>query len=230
VKVKRIVPGVKRRVSQARERSEFRRELDRGERALKGLEGTDNWVQLGAGADLRPDWVNVDMWEGGREQEPPPGARAITHDLRRGLSVPPGSCSRIYSSHFMEHLPWRAGQRMVAQSKKALAPGGQFRMVVPDFRLLAERYLAGDEEFFESSMPRRQFPIHSRPGAESIIDWMNYAIYQDGEHVCMFDGEKAVRLLTSFGFKNARVSEFDPEWDLDIAVRRRLSVYVHAER
>jgi predicted SAM-dependent methyltransferase len=204
-----------------------RRELRAGAQQLHRIRGSQNDVHLGAGRDVRAGWVNVDLWP-----EPPAvdGAIVVSHDLRTGLPVPAGSCRRIYSSHFFEHLPWDRGEAMLTQCLAALAPGGQFRMAVPDFNLLARKYIERDEEFFNTAMPRRGFPIHSRPGAESIIDWMNYGIYQDGEHVCMFDGEKAVRLLTAIGFRNARVSSFDPAWDVDVPVRRLLSLYVEAER
>jgi len=200
----------------------------RGEQVLRDLRGDDNSLHLGPGEDLRPGWLNIGIWP-----EPPTSAGGVTiveHDLRRGLPVPPGSCSRIYSSHFFEHLPWRDGEALMALCLVALRPGGEFRMALPDFELVARRYLAGDEAFFDEYVPRDRFPIHSRPGAESLIDFVNYTVYQDGEHVTMFDAQKAVSLLTALGFRNARVTEFDPAWDLDLPVRRALSFYVHAER
>lgn len=236
---KRVLAGVRRRAGRARRTAAarataarssaaLRRDLNAGAARLASLQGSSNSLHLGAGSDLRVGWVNVDMWP--IPVTPVPGALAVTHDLRRGLMVPDGSCSRIYSSHFFEHLPWDSGEDMLAQCLRALAPGGQFRMCVPDFELLAQKYIAGDEEFFATLMPRTQFPVHSRPGAESIIDWMNYSIYQDGEHVVMFDRAKALRLLASIGFTDVRVTDFDPEWDFDMPVRRGLSMYVQASR
>lgn len=216
-------------VARATSASVHRRiDLVRGRRSLRRLRGNNNSLHLGAGRDVRAGWVNVDVWP----TDPPKveGATVVNHDLRTGLPVPPASCRRIYSSHFFEHLPWDAGESLLSQCFEALAIDGRFRMAVPDFELLARKYVEGDEEFFASAMPRSGFPIHSRPGAESIIDWINYGIYQDTEHVCMFDGQKAVRLLTATGFRDARVTPFDPLWDVDVPVRRLLSLYVEARR
>lgn len=119
---------------------------------------------------------------------------------------------------------------MLEQCFAALAPGGIFRMAVPDFRVVAERYLAGDEAWFAGLMPRQNWGIHSYPGAESLIDWMTYEVYQNGEHVSVWDGDKAVRLLSAVGFKNTRVVDMDPAWDLDLPVRTAQSVYIVGER
>jgi predicted SAM-dependent methyltransferase len=205
-----------------------RSQSERSEKFLRGLKGNDNSVHLGAGDDLRPGWINLGIWP--EPPSPAPGVTTLVFDLRRGLPVPAGSCARIYSSHFFEHLPWNSGEDLMELCLVALRPGGEFRMALPDFELVLRRYLAGDQAFFDENVPRERFPIHSRPGAESLIDFVNYAVYQDGEHLTMFDTEKAVRLLTVIGFRNARITEFDPAWDLDLPLRRASTFYVHAER
>ena len=84
--------------------------------------------------------------------------------------------------------------------------------------------------WFARLMPRQNWGIHSYPGAESLIDWMTYEVYQNGEHVSVWDGDKAVRLLSAVGFKNSRVVDMDPAWDLDLPVRTAQSVYIVGER
>jgi hypothetical protein len=67
-------------------------------------------------------------------------------------------------------------------------------------------------------------------GTASLVDYLNYAVYQNGEHACIHDEEKLTLLLRGIGFSQVRRVEFDPAVDVDTPERRRYSLYVEAVR
>jgi predicted SAM-dependent methyltransferase len=204
----------------------------RSARALRGLRSGDGLrVHLGCGADVRAGWVNVDFSHG-IFTPPVPNAEGtvlVSHDLRRGLPLVEGSAAYVYSSHFFEHLGLADGTRLMRDCLRALRPGGTFRVSVPDFRACAEAYVRRDAAFFDLVDVRTLVP-GLEPGTETLVDQMNYLVYQHGEHHCMYDAEKLVALLAHVGFASARESGFDPAVDPDTPARRRYSLFVEATR
>jgi SAM-dependent methyltransferase len=65
-------------------------------------------------------------------------------DLARPLPFPDRSFRAVYSSHTLEHLHRDHAVALLRECHRVLEPGGICRIVVPDLRVLAERYLAGE--------------------------------------------------------------------------------------
>jgi predicted SAM-dependent methyltransferase len=153
----------------------------------------------------------------------------INHDLRRGLPLPGESCEIIYSSHFFEHLDRRDGFRVMCDAYRALCPGGVFRIVIPDFRAYFEAYVRSDTEYFSLIDLDALYP---GPDAKpfTIIDNLNYAVYQSGEHQCLYDEEKLRVLLTGIGFRSVERVKYDAAVDIDSPLRTRYSLYVEATK
>jgi SAM-dependent methyltransferase len=199
--------------------------------AFRSLEGRRNLkVHLGAGADVRRGWVNVDL----ALRPPPeidprtsPGTLFINHDLRRGLPLPEGSCDFIYSAHFFEHLGYQEGFRLIQDCYRALAPGGVLRTALPNFPRLFEAYLQGDSAYFDLLELREMMP-YVEPGTETLVDHVNYGVYQHGEHVIVYDAPKFILLLKKAGFSRAEEVPFDAEYDQSSELRRRYSFYIEA--
>jgi hypothetical protein len=63
-------------------------------------------------------------------------------DIRRGLPVPDGSVRAAYASHVLEHLSLEDCRAAIANTYRMLAPGGVFRLIVPDLLERARRYVA----------------------------------------------------------------------------------------
>ena len=196
--------------------------------ALRGRQ--DLRVHLGCGDDIRSGWVNIDLFDGGRKSSTPaprPQTIIISHDLRLGLPLEDSSCELIYSSHFFEHLSFADGARLMRDSCRALRRGGVFRAALPDFRADFEAYLRGDESFFapldEHGLMRGFDPRH-----RTFVDYLNYCVYQYGEHVAIYDQQKMIRVLLDVGFEKATESGFRPDLDPHSDLRRRYSFYVEA--
>ena len=90
-------------------------------------------MNLGCGGCFHPDWVNFDFVSRSPE--------VIQHDLRERLPLDDRSCAVVYHSHVLEHLPHAAAPLLLRECHRVLAPGGFFRIVVPDLETIARLYL-----------------------------------------------------------------------------------------
>jgi predicted SAM-dependent methyltransferase len=193
---------------------------------------TGEWrVNLGCGGDLRSGWLNIDFTPDG--QPTPRVGELINHDLREGLPLPPGSCSYIYTSHLLEHLSAVEGTRLMRDCHAALRRGGIMRVCLPDFRQALKAYQANDRGYFDL------FDEHLRAGGvlardgrpmerPTLMTYVNHAVYQDGEHKCMYDGESILALMTEVGLTDARLTTLDPSIDITDPLRARYSFYAQA--
>ena len=65
----------------------------------------------------------------------------LYQDVTRGLPFSSGSIEKIYSSHMLEHLGRKQGERVLSECHRVLKKGGVFRIVVPDLAYYAKCYL-----------------------------------------------------------------------------------------
>jgi predicted SAM-dependent methyltransferase len=206
-----------------------RRRAAREFAALRGRTGLR--VHLGSGLDLRPGWVNIDLalYNGNVPTTVPPQAIFVNHDLRAGIPLETGCADLVYSSHFFEHLEYVEAVRLIRDSYRILRPGGVFRLSIPDFRRCFEAYVRGDAEFFA---PLAGHPLIDglEPGTATLVDFLNYAVYQSGEHRWIADEEKLVSLLRRVGFMRAERMEYEEGLDPGSELRRRFSLYVQASK
>jgi hypothetical protein len=74
-------------------------------------------------------------------------------DAKRGDSIYPlyaEGLSEIRASHCLEHFSGAEIPLVIADWVRALAPGGTLKIAVPDFRILAEQFVAGTELPYQS--------------------------------------------------------------------------------
>lgn len=198
-------------------------------------EQKDLRLHLGAGGDIKAGWVNLDLAfkpsPKRRRARSDPETTLVEYDLRRGLPLPEGSCDYIYSSHFFEHLEYRDGLRLMHDCHRALRPGGVFRVALPTFKGLFSRYLQADEKSGLSPALSKQILNllpDLEPGTETMVDWINYGVYQRGEHHYIYDENKVVLLLRSIGYSSVEESQYEEGMDPDTEARRKYSFYVEA--
>ncbi|MEO8435107.1 MAG: methyltransferase domain-containing protein [Pyrinomonadaceae bacterium] len=187
-------------------------------------------LNLGCGTDVKPGWVNIDL----ALESPPvfdpnslPATIFINHDLRRGIPLAKESCEVIYSSHFFEHVEYREALKLMRECYQLLKPGGIFRISLPDFKSACAAYLRNDRGYFDL-VDVDLFLPEVEPGTLALIDFINFAAYQSGEHKRVFDEEKIILLLQKIGYRSAEVSSFQSEIDAPGEVRTRYSFYVEA--
>ena len=174
--------------------------------------GEEICLEMGADKKGSNGWLTVDLTRN----------CDIFWDLRRGIPFPNESVSKIYSSHFFEHLTFKEGQILLDECLRVLIFGGTFSICVPNAKIYIEAYL-------KSELDLNRFGKH-KPAYNNTtkIDYLNYIAYMDGEHKYMFDEENLLYILKAKGMKNVRLREFDPT--LDLEKRHLESIYAIAEK
>lgn len=149
-------------------------------------------------------------------------------DVTKRIPEPDGSVEMVYSSHMLEHLDKAEAARFLQEVRRVLAPGGVFRLAVPDIRYLVHAYLQhrDADRFIEQTML-------TRPKNVTWLQKLKYLWIGDRHHVWMYDGDSLCKLLTAAGFHNAQVmtpgtTMIDDPGELNLREREPESVFVEA--
>jgi predicted SAM-dependent methyltransferase len=192
---------------------------------------TDLKVHLGCGPELKDGWINLDL---NLNQNVPqvtglsPDTTYIPYDLRLGsLPLDDASCEFFYSSHFLEHLEYREGVRLIRDCYRALKPGGTFRAALPDFRKMFRAYVDQNHQYFDLISILDWLPDRE-PETVSLADQVNLGVYQWGEHKCIYDEDKLCLVLRHIGFSSAQAAPYREGLDPSHELRQKYSFYVEA--
>lgn len=145
-------------------------------------------LNFGCGDMLRDGWIGVDCVRGGNVD--------LVLDLRLPLPFADASVDSCYSSHFLEHLYPEEGLRHLEEVCRILKAGQIYRVVVPDVMKFAERYLAGDIQFFQLAFPWANRPMEA---LYSIANW-------EGRHRNMLDLVELKVMGAAAGFSDVVLS------------------------
>jgi len=171
------------------------------------------YLEIGAGDKKgKNGWITIDTAKN----------CDISHDLRKGLPFPDETISKVYSSHFFEHLSFNEGQNFLDECLRVLIPNGVFSICVPNAKIYIEAYVNSglDEEKFITYKPAYN--------NTTKIDYLNYIAYMNGHHKYMFDEENLIHILKAKGFSNVMLRAFDPS--IDLKVRDYESIYAEANK
>lgn len=195
------------------------RSLPGWQKRLVALAGERNLkLNLGCGPNAKPGWVNLDLFNSRAD---------FQYDLRRPFPLPDACCSLIYSEHLFEHFEYQEGLALLRESCRLLAPGGVLRVVVPDMPAIFKAYLDRDEAYFGLMQDMRLINGMDNKDA-CLIDYVNLAAYQYGEHKMLYDADKLVCMAKLAGFSRAERSTYRESFDSPLPVRRHYSLYVEA--
>jgi predicted SAM-dependent methyltransferase len=189
-------------------------------------------LNIGCGHNVIPGWKNIDnspsvlltRWpilkftlfraglitRGQFENSWPKGI--IWKDVSKKIPYPDDSVSKIYCSHFLEHLDRSQGKRFLCESFRALKKGGILRLVAPDLLFHARRYV-NDMSKGESSGrgPHDEF-LDTVCGA--YLDKKRFG----AAHRYMYDWPTIRLLLKDAGFSLVALQKFragvDPELNI----------------
>ena len=178
---------------------------------------TDLYVHYGCGFCAPEDWLNFDVSPTLRfEKIPLVGALYTKNatrfpanvrygDIVRGLPVPDGSCRAVYSSHMLDYQSLEDGRKALRNTRRMLAPGGIFRLVVEDCRRFMQDYLADPSpdaahRFMHGSGWGR---VNARGPASFIREFFGHPY-----RLWMWDFASLSRELTEAGFDSIRLAEF----------------------
>jgi predicted SAM-dependent methyltransferase len=143
-------------------------------------------------------------------------------DASRPLPFRDGTVDRVYSSHMLEHLPYREIVRFLKEVHRILKPGGEVSIAVPDAAIYLDAYFK--KETLPESLLSYQVAVYSK----LPIDMVNYIAYMGGEHHHLFTADNLLAVLRNAGFCGVQAREFDAK--IDVACRRHESVYAAARK
>ncbi len=132
-------------------------------------------------------------------------------DITVGLPIPDESCKGIYCSHVLEHLSLNDFRDALSNTHRKLQKGGVFRLVLPDLRYYATRYVND-----ESDNAAMEFMRDTYLGVESrkrgILSFMKYWL-GNSQHLWMWDFSTLQAELSRAGFVNIRRASYGDSSD-----------------
>ena len=161
----------------------------------------DLQLHIGCGPGHLPGWINIDV-------HPAP----LSLNVLLGLPVPDGSVRRVFISHMLEHLFFpRDVTSLLAELRRAMAPGGLLRIVVPDIEQCIKAYVANDRCFYAG---RRETWDWWPENATRLEDFLAYAgagaepAYLFEAHKYGYDFETLAKVLGEAGFERVHRSAY----------------------
>lgn len=164
------------------------------------------YVNLGCGADVRENFVNVDLFS---DDE-----RVVAMDVR-DLKLPDNSVDLLLASDILEHFSHREIDALLKEWARVLKSGGELIIRCPSLKLQVQAYMRGDWNADVASY--MIFGGQTNPG--------DY-------HCVAFDKESITRRLNAAGFVVNSVEEEDAPQDrgfinLNMTVRANIPQTEH---
>jgi hypothetical protein len=183
------------------------------------------YVQYGCGFSAGDGWANFDssptlrierfpivghllsaLFSGNSQRFP---ATVQYGDIRRGLRVADGLVHGCYASHVLEHLSLDDLRLALANTFRMLAPGGTFRLIVPDLRERAKRYVAEADRKSPDAAPTflRSTQLGHERRPKTPLQYLR-RVAGGSMHLWMWDEHSMSAELQRAGFVNIRKCQF----------------------
>ncbi|MGT2504136.1 class I SAM-dependent methyltransferase [Bradyrhizobium guangxiense] len=131
-------------------------------------------------------------------------------DIVEGLPVPAETVVGAYASHVLEHLSYEAFWVALRNTYSMLAPGGIFRLVVPDLETRARYYCSelarGATDANSQFLRLAHLGQEKRPNG---IFGKFRSSFGNSAHLWMWDFPSMSTALTTIGFTNIRRAHFN---------------------
>lgn len=157
-------------------------------------------LHLGCGCNLKQGFVNIDLSD----------SADLTLDLREPLPFADGTCSLIYSEHFLEHIEYpNAVRALLRECYRVLQLGGVFSAGVPDTEVPLVEYAMRRNK---GDSGEREWIGHPN-WCTTHLEHINFHFRQGAEHKFAYDFETLKSVLEREGFTNVRRRACNPELD-----------------
>lgn len=185
------------------------------------------YVQYGAGYSTAEGWLNFDASPTLRFQNLPLIGEKLVRisgapgrfpddlqygDVIAGLPVESGSARGVFASHVLEHLSLNDMRTALAESFRILAPGGIFRLIVPDLRSRAQAFVDAEGDPEASSRFMRDCWLGSEHRPRTAIGRLK-TVFGNTAHLWMYDYPAMERELEKTGFTQVRRASFGDSED-----------------
>jgi len=148
----------------------------------------------------------------------------VAHDLRRGIPFGDESVDAVYHCHVLEHIDRDAVPGFLREIRRVLRPRGIHRIVVPDFGLLARRYVQGlvdqvdmathqthIEDMIEQMVRKQAAGTQQQRPLRRMLERavLGDARRRGETHQWMYDQATLPALLLAHGFADPTILGFD---------------------
>lgn len=135
-------------------------------------------------------------------------------DIIKGLPVANNSCDGVYCSHVLEHLSLNDFRTAVKRSYEMLAPGGTFRLVMPDLEVMMRGYLQKkDQGKPEAAVKFIKDTLMGTEQRSRGMKGMIVGIFGNANHLWLWDHESTIAELEALGFSSVRRCAFNDSAD-----------------
>jgi predicted SAM-dependent methyltransferase len=108
----------------------------------------------------------------------------------RPLPFAQASFAGVFCEHVVEHFSYGEGVKLAAEVCRILRPGGCFRVVVPDAKLILRRYVDAPDEL----------TVRRWEGGDTAMQVVNAYFGQRHEHQFLYDWPTMHKMPHSAGF------------------------------
>ena len=147
-------------------------------------------------------------------------------DIVKGLPVKENLCDGVFASHVLEHLSLDDCRAALKNTHKILKSGGTFRLIVPDLKALAKKYIHDDSADAAMRFMKDSYlgiPCRSR----TFISIIQSAL-GNGNHLWMWDYLSMEKELKEHGFIDIRRASFNDSNDSNFSVVEDIGRFVDA--
>ena len=147
-------------------------------------------LHVGCGNVKFPGWLNIDV---------KPGADLVI-DVRQGLPFEENSLDFIYNEHFVEHLTYEEGEKVIREFWRCLKKGGVLRIATPDLDLLIQIYNRDfkNQDWFPAGF---EFVKTKGMAINMVFRWWGHQyVYNEEDLTCQ---------LIKVGFQNIKRCELN---------------------
>lgn len=172
-----------------------------------------NKLNIGCGSSYIKDWLNIGIFP---EEEisygtvkEMNGASVLHFDMTNKLPLRDGGVKYIYASHFIEHLNFEEGVKLLRRCYNFMQDGAVMRLTFPDLELWVRNYCENNTDFFEKY--KNYFLKNKSPKVKTKGEIFMSQVHGFG-HKWNWDFESMKHILSEIGFSNIEKKEaFDSD-------------------
>lgn len=145
-------------------------------------------VHFGCGYNKLNDWINVDIDKSCKPD--------VIADLRQNLPFKSRSVDYIHSEDFVDQLELEKASTFFKECHRILKERGVMRVLTPNLRQFAKRYVKGDKGLLKLWDEQIGLPLKTR----GLCEIFNLGMRLGG-HTFLYDGETLIHVLRECGFE-----------------------------
>jgi predicted SAM-dependent methyltransferase len=158
-------------------------------------------LQLGAGLNLLPGWLNTDGWY---ESQGEQSHGVVELDATHPFPIRDCSFQYVFSEHLIEHLTEAEAAMMLRECFRVLRPGGRIRIATPDVEAIVSLYDEVESDLAQHYVRwvTQRYPPHT-PGGDPRCHVVNRMFSAYG-HRFIYDRRTLAAALVAAGFSDIR--------------------------